>query len=282
MNKENNTKTTEEEKQEKECFVIMPFTTNDDYDEKHFDRVYAHVIKPAIEKAGYKAVRADDSLASEDIGISIIQMIFKADLVLCDLSSRNSNVMYELGLCHAYEKKVVLLKDEKTPKTFDVQGIRTIAYSSDLRIDKIKDALESVSSAISETALSKKGVNSIVQAAAISKAVVPKDKEIGEDTQLILSAFEQVARRVDYIEQRQVNTSRISRPQYFKTTADGVKMRDGFTVSVGEKIYNSAFDSIGTLVGTDGIAAVVKYEDGKIRTVPPWSVRAAEFTALPF
>ena len=209
-------------------------------------------------------------------------MIFKADLVLCDLSSRNSNVMYELGLCHAYEKKVVLLKDEKTPKTFDVQGIRTIAYSSDLRIDKIKDALESVSSAISETALSKKGVNSIVQAAAISKAVVPKDKEIGEDTQLILSAFEQVARRVDYIEQRQVNTSRISRPQYFKTTADGVKMRDGFTVSVGEKIYNSAFDSIGTLVGTDGIAAVVKYEDGKIRTVPPWSVRAAEFTALPF
>lgn len=34
------------------CFVIMPISDIPDYDKGHFNRVYDHIIKPAVKKAG--------------------------------------------------------------------------------------------------------------------------------------------------------------------------------------------------------------------------------------
>lgn len=47
-------------------------------------------------------------------------------MAICDLSSRNPNVMYELGIRQAYGKKVVLIQDDATDKIFDVAGINTV------------------------------------------------------------------------------------------------------------------------------------------------------------
>ncbi len=57
----------------RECFVIMPFGDAEGYDKGHFSRVYEHLIKPACEQAGFKAVRADDTSKANVIIVDILQ-----------------------------------------------------------------------------------------------------------------------------------------------------------------------------------------------------------------
>ena len=58
-------------------------------------------------------------------------------MALCDLSNRNPNVLYELGLRQAYDKPVVLVQDDKTERIFDVSGINTVSYKKAIVYMKI-------------------------------------------------------------------------------------------------------------------------------------------------
>jgi hypothetical protein len=105
----------------KAAFVLMPFGG-------YFDSYYATVYKPGLEAAGYVVRRADDMYAPEPIIKEIQQSIVKAELILCDMSGRNPNVFYELGLAHAIGKPVILLSDSLADVPFDLRHIRVIAY----------------------------------------------------------------------------------------------------------------------------------------------------------
>lgn len=82
-------------------------------------------------------------------------------MALCDLSNRNPNVLYELGLRQAYDKPVVLVQDEKTPRIFDVSGINTVQYSSERLFENVMEAREKITDALISTRDGK--VNSIVK-----------------------------------------------------------------------------------------------------------------------
>lgn len=69
-------------------------------------------------------------------------------MAICDLSNRNPNVLYELGLRQAYDKPVVLVQDEKTEKIFDVAGINTIQYSSNRLYENVMEARVAIKEAI--------------------------------------------------------------------------------------------------------------------------------------
>ena len=84
----------------------MPISNNENYSEGHFNRVYSHLIIPACELAGFKAVRADDIINTNYIAIDIIKRIIESDMAICDLSSQNPNVLYELGIRQAFNKPV--------------------------------------------------------------------------------------------------------------------------------------------------------------------------------
>ena len=43
-----------------ECFVIMPISDPEGYEEGHFRRVYEDILAPAIAAAGFIPVRADE------------------------------------------------------------------------------------------------------------------------------------------------------------------------------------------------------------------------------
>lgn len=94
---------------DKTCFIIMPIADHPDYEAGHFNRVYEYLIKPACIKAGYHPYRADDSKASHMIMFDILKKIMDCDMAICDLSSKNANVFYELGLRQAFNKKLSLL-----------------------------------------------------------------------------------------------------------------------------------------------------------------------------
>ena len=94
-------KTEAEEK--KDCFVIMPISDPEGYDEGHFKCVYEDLLGPAIEAAGYMPKRADDDKSTSMIHVNIIRDIIEAPMAICDLRTRNPNVLFELGIRQAFD-----------------------------------------------------------------------------------------------------------------------------------------------------------------------------------
>ena len=50
-------------------------------------------------------------------------------MLVAELTSRNPNVLYELGLAHALKKPVVLISSNEHDIPFDVRHIRVIYYN---------------------------------------------------------------------------------------------------------------------------------------------------------
>ncbi|WP_344341237.1 hypothetical protein, partial [Streptomyces rhizosphaericus] len=101
------------------CFIAMPITTHEHeakiYDDpEHWDHVMEHLFVPAIEAAGYTAIRPAAS-GTDLIHSRIIQNLEQADFVLCDLSQSNANVFFELGVRTSLNKPIALVSDYKVP-----------------------------------------------------------------------------------------------------------------------------------------------------------------------
>lgn len=89
---------------------------------------YDQIYKPAIEAAGLKAVRADDIYLPSLIIRDIWREVRNARVLLADLTFRNPNVMYELGLAHAVGKPVVMLTQSLEDAPFDIRSHRIVQY----------------------------------------------------------------------------------------------------------------------------------------------------------
>ena len=90
---------------------------------------YQHIYEPAIKKAGLRAIRADaDIFGTGKIIDQIWSGINSAKVLVAELTSRNPNVFYELGLAHALDKPVVLISSNSEDVPFDLKHIRVIYY----------------------------------------------------------------------------------------------------------------------------------------------------------
>lgn len=100
-------------------------------------------------------------------------------MALCDLSNRNPNVLYELGIRQAYDKLVVLVQDEKTERIFDVSGISTVQYSSKRLYEEVLENRKAITEAIRSTKEGKQ--NSIIKVVNVKNAEVQKGEVSKED-----------------------------------------------------------------------------------------------------
>lgn len=135
-------------KYENMCFVMMPISDKEGYDKGHFTKIYEQIFKPAIKDAGYEPYRVDENKISDSIIVKIFEAIQNAPMALCDLSSNNPNVLYELGLRQAYDKPVILVKDSITNHIFDIGGISTIQYEKLRLYENVEKAKEDITQAI--------------------------------------------------------------------------------------------------------------------------------------
>ncbi|HDR2279947.1 TPA: hypothetical protein QCH54_004018 [Enterobacter ludwigii] len=132
------------------CGIIMPIANTVGYPDGHWQNVYEIMCESAV-NAGFEPnlVSFDD-----DVGIiqnRIVQNIYSNPIVVCDISSRNPNVMFELGMRLAFDKPTIIIKDDKTPYSFDVSPIEHLPYPSDLRYQSIKDFKQKLQIKIKET-----------------------------------------------------------------------------------------------------------------------------------
>lgn len=168
---------TEKAKQSKDCFVIMPISDADGYEKGHFLRVYEDIVKPAVERTEFKVKRADDIKETNFIHLDILRRLIDAPIAICDLSSRNPNVLFELGIRQAFDKPVVLIQEKGTPKIFDIGPLRYLEYDKGMKYHDVLKTQTDLTEAIiaTKSAEGQQGnVNSIVRLMALSNpATIP-------------------------------------------------------------------------------------------------------------
>ena len=134
----------------------MPVTTPSAYAERfddpdHFAHVLEHLFAPAIQTAGLTVI-PPSVLGAALIHAEIIENLEQADLVLCDLSTLNPNVFFELGIRISLDRPVALVKDSRTAQIpFDLAAINTFTYDCSLtpwtlgiEISRLADHLKNI------------------------------------------------------------------------------------------------------------------------------------------
>ncbi len=163
----------------RECFVIMPISDPDGYAQGHFQHVYQDIFKPAIEQAGNTPFRADDDPRTNFIHLAMLKRLLRAPVALCDLSARNPNVMFELGLRQAFNMPVVLVQEVGTPQIFDIGPLRYTEYRRDMLYREVLEDRDRIATAISSTIDSwdPDDINSLVRLLSLTEgAKLPETK----------------------------------------------------------------------------------------------------------
>lgn len=104
------------------CFVIMPFAPS-------FNEVYS-TIQSATQKLGMSCKRADDFYQSGRIMNTVLENIQRAEIIIADLTGRNANVFYELGIAHCTKRNVILLVQGIRDVPFDLQDFHLLPYKN--------------------------------------------------------------------------------------------------------------------------------------------------------
>lgn len=120
------------------CGVVMPISSIDDCDESHWSDV-REILYEAIETAGFDPNLVSDA---DDVGViqkRIIQNLYDNPIVVCDISCKNPNVMFELGIRLAFDKPTIVVKDRSTSFSFDTSPVEHLLYPRDLRFSQIVD-----------------------------------------------------------------------------------------------------------------------------------------------
>jgi len=167
-------------KESKDCFIIMPIAEAEGYPNGHFKHVYDNIISPACELAGFKPVRADEVKQTNLIHLDILKQLIEAPIAICDLSNRNPNVLFELGIRQAFDKPVVLIQETGTPKIFDIAPLRYLEYCKEMKYHDVLSIQKELKDSIEATfeADGKQGnVNSIVKLLALNSPAQLPDIE---------------------------------------------------------------------------------------------------------
>ncbi|WP_156965954.1 hypothetical protein [Paraburkholderia bannensis] len=117
------------------CGIIMPLSAIDGCSPSHWGDVQA-IIKESVEVIANPKFSARMVSDADDVGViqkRIVSNIYLSDVVVCDVSGKNPNVMFELGMRLAFDRPAVIIKDDKTSYSFDTGVIEHLTYPRDLR-----------------------------------------------------------------------------------------------------------------------------------------------------
>lgn len=122
----------------KKCGLIMPISAIDTCSTSHWEAVFS-IIKEALSETEFIVELVSDS---DEIGViqkRIVHNIYDNEIVVCDISAKNPNVMFELGMRLAFDKPAIIIKDDKTNYSFDTASIEHLGYPRDLNYPDIQE-----------------------------------------------------------------------------------------------------------------------------------------------
>ncbi len=116
---------------------MMPFSAE-------FKPVY-DIIEAVCKEVGHPALRVDKIYGPTKIINDVFATIDQSRSVICDLTKKNPNVLYEAGLAHARGRDTILITRNKEDVPFDLQQIRFIHYLRN------KEGLESLGNKLEQS-----------------------------------------------------------------------------------------------------------------------------------
>ena len=102
-------------------FVLLPHTDE-------FTGIFEYAITPAMEANGIVVKKAEDIYQPGPILEQVWERIRKAEVIVADLSGKNANVIYELGLCYGIQRCPILLVRDPAELPFSLRNLRYIEY----------------------------------------------------------------------------------------------------------------------------------------------------------
>ncbi|MCZ8091488.1 RNA helicase [Flavobacterium sp.] len=191
---------TNEKDKKPTCGIIMPISLIDGLPPEHWADVLG-IIKDVCNANEFSPNLVSDA---DDIGVihnRIIENIYSSDIVICDVSCKNANVMFELGMRLAFDKPTIIIKDDLTGYSFDTSLIEHLEYPRDLRftsILKFKENLGKKLKATHEKAKSDPNYSTFLKNFGKYKIAHLEDREVTSDT-FILNAIDDLRRDVRLI-----------------------------------------------------------------------------------
>jgi len=166
---------------EDSCFVIMPF-------EEGMDRIYEEVIFKTLVEYGLTPVRADKIFDTKPIMISIMEKINDAELIIADVTGRNPNVFYELGMTHVLKDKVILITQTAEDVPFDLRHLRFILYEQGPEGEQtLRNRLTETLMAIKVIGKLPEAVSSVEQPISEAGAEVPLPEPLSTEISFIVN-----------------------------------------------------------------------------------------------
>lgn len=144
----------ESDNESKRCGIIMPIASMDGYTSEHWQEVKSIIVEATSQVANinFKTEIVSDSDGEIDvIHKRIIQNIYNSHIVVCDISGKNPNVLFELGMRLTFDKPTIIIKDDVTDFMFDTGVIEHLTYPKDLRFQKIVDFKKILADRIKKT-----------------------------------------------------------------------------------------------------------------------------------
>jgi len=225
------------------CGIVMPIGAMGDCSVEHWLEV-RQILIDVCNSAGFISSLVSDA---DEVGIiqkRIIQNVYSSNVVVCDVSHKNPNVMFELGMRLAFDKPTIIVKDDKTDYTFDVGVVEHLDYPRDLRYGKILQFRKKLEEKLVNTyneSLGNEKYSTFLKSFGEFKVATIETKEVSKD-QLILESIDELKRnvsRVNNMISRDNGQSAICSDSFVeKGVSDKVKMLAGFLL----KEYRSQKD----------------------------------------
>ena len=119
---------------EKLVFVLLPFKPK-------YVELFDKFIKPIVEEKDLNCIKADDPPTNNPIIQDIVEHIYKSRFVIADITERNSNVLYEIGVADSIFRDVIMINDrlenindslekKKQEYPFDISYRRIVNYDN--------------------------------------------------------------------------------------------------------------------------------------------------------
>lgn len=173
-----------------------------DYDETHWQRV-RQVLSRAVNRAGMQPQPVWEQSSSDVIQSRIIQNLYENEVVVCDVSGLNPNVMLELGMRLSTKKPTVIVSDGLKKPPFDTGVIEHLFYSQNLEYNATDEFIDRLASRIKEVSSASKAgeyksfvENFTFETVKPSTVAVEAERYFAERLEELTAAVQRLDRRV--------------------------------------------------------------------------------------